>query len=306
MKLWVINNTKFGYKNNSKEWLNISIDYFNNQFIPFLQKNSNEGDKIIHLGNIFNTTETINVTTLLTVLDLFKKLAKIRPVIIVNGYNEKNGITEIFQNINNISIINDVEEIEGCKIISNKNPIEYITNNETVVLTNTDVDIEVLNNIKNILFVCGYYDNKKEKENIIHVGAPYQFEKTEPDKGFYVIDVKTKKYKFIKNTHSPTFNTIVITDISQIENIDSDFVNKNFVNVVIDKSLIEDKKVKIDMLLSKYNFKSITYTNDVQNIEIIDNNTLDIEEIIRDKIKDDKDLLTEFEKIIKIFKEKYL
>ena len=67
MKIWIINNTKFGYKNNSKEWLQNMLDYFDNHFIPFIQKNAKPGDILIHLGNIFNTSETINISTLLLI-----------------------------------------------------------------------------------------------------------------------------------------------------------------------------------------------------------------------------------------------
>ncbi|NPV13063.1 MAG: hypothetical protein HPY57_14955 [Ignavibacteria bacterium] len=310
MKLWVINNTKFGYKNNSKEWLKNMVDYFDNQFIPFLKKNAKPGDKIIHLGNILNTTETVNISTLLTVRELFIRMSYVTPVYLIDGYNEKNGVSKLF--INGLAPffvynINNVEELYGVKFIPNKNPLEHITSNDRIVFINNRIDTELLKKFPDILFLCGYSDDRKEDANVIHVGAPYQFDKTSSDKGFYVVDIETKKYKFIKNNYSPIYNTITITDISQIDDIDVDFVNKNFVNIVIDKSLIDDKKIKIDMLLSKYNFKSITYTNDVENVEVVDNNTLNIEEIIREKIKksDNQELLSEFENIVKIFKEKY-
>lgn len=306
MKLWIINNTKFGYKNNSKDWLKNMIDYFDNQFIPFLKKNAKSGDKIIHLGNILNTSETVNISTLLIVSDLFLRLSEILPLIIIDGYNEKNGVTKLFNNKDQYNY-DKVSYFENFKAIPNLNPLEHITSDDNIVFVNNRIDTELLKKFPDILFFCGYHDDRKEDSNVIQVGAPYQFDKTTPDKGFYVVDTETKKYKFVKNNYSPHYNTITITDISQIEEIDADFVNKNFVNVVIDKSLMDDKKVKIDMLLSKYNFKSVTYTNDVENIEMIDNNTLNIEEIIREKIKnsDNKELLSEFENIVKIFKEKY-
>jgi len=309
MKLWVINNTKFGYKNNSKEWLKNMVDYFDNQFIPFIKKNAKPGDKIIHLGNILNTTETVNISTLLTVRDLFIRISQIIPVHLVDGYNEKNGVSKLFINglpplVHNI---NNVENLYNVKFIPNKNPLEYITSDDRIVFINNRIDTELLKKFPDILFLCGYSDDRKEDVNVIQVGSPYQLDKTNSHKGFYVVDVETKKYKFIKNNYSPQYNTITITDISQIDEIDSDFVNKNFVNVVIDKSLMEDKKVKIDMLLSKYNFKSVTYTNDIGKVEIVDNNSLNIEEIIREKIKnsDNQELMSEFENILKLWKEKY-
>jgi hypothetical protein len=164
-----------------------------------------------------------------------------------------------------------------------------------------------LKNFPNTLFFCGFYDDRKEDENIIHVGSPYQLDNTSPDKGFYVLDTKTKKYKFIQNTYSPIYNTITITDISQIDDIDSNYVNNNKVSVVIDKSLIDDKKIQIDILLSKYNFNSVSYINENDKIEDIETITINMEELIKEKIKnsDNHNLMSEFETILKIYKERY-
>lgn len=306
MKYWIINNTKFGYKNNSKEWLQNMTKYFDNHFIPFISKHAKPGDKLIHIGNIFNTTESINISTLLTIRELFIKLSTILPVIIVDGYNEKNGITKIFKE-ENITIINNVTVLDNIKIIPNKNPLEHISSSDSIILINNRIDTSILKKFSDTLFLCGYHDDRKEDENIIHIGAPYQFDKTSSDKGFYVLDSENKNYKFVKNNYSPNYNTITITDISQIDDIDAEFVDKNHVSVVVDKSLVDDKKIKIDVLLSKFNFKSITYKNDVEKIEFIDSSSIDMEELIREKIKnsDNVELMSEFENIIRIYKEKY-
>ena len=78
-------------------------------------------------------------------------------------------------------------------------------------------------------------------------------------------------------------------------------------NVIVDKNLVDEKKLKIDVLLSKYNFKSITYKNDVEHVVLEDGTSMNMEELIRDKIKnsDNPDLLSEFENILSIYKEKY-
>jgi len=310
MKLWIINNTKFGYKNNSKDWTKSMIDYFEKFFIPFIEKNSKPGDRLIHLGNIFNSSESVNISLLLTIRDLFVKISQIMPITILDGYNEKTGISNLLQNTNQIGeplIDNFTDKINNVHLISSdKKILEQITD-QPIIFINSRIDTDILKKFTNTLFFCGFYDDMKEDENIIHVGAPYQLDKTSPNKGFYVLDTKSKKYKFINNNYSPNYNTITITDISQIEEIDEDFVNNNKVSVIVDKSLVEDKKIKIDVLLSKYNFKSITYTNDEETIEEINTSTTNMEELIREKIKnsDDQKLMSEFENILKIYKERY-
>jgi len=303
MKLWIINNTKFGYKNNSKEWSQNMFNYFENHFIPFITKHAKVGDRLIHIGNIFNSSENVNIELLLSVRDLFIKLNKILDVEILNGYNERSGISTMFKSI----VINDPINDFGVQYIPyGSNVLENISNQQVVIL-NSRIDTQLLKKYPDTLFICGYHDDRKEDDNVISVGAPYQFDKTSVDKGFYVVDPITKKYQFVKNNYSPKYNTITITDISQIDDIDTDFVDNNHVSVVIDKSLIDDKKIKIDVLLSKYNFKSISYTNDEEKVELVDSTSFDMEELIREKIKnsDNPELISEFENIMSIYKEKY-
>lgn len=262
MKLFLLNNTKFGYKNNSKDWFDISIQFFEDIFIPFIQKNSKPDDIVIFTGNIFNSSELISINILLKIKELFDKI---------------NSICEL-------------------KFISDE-PILNIFNF-------TIIDKKELS-INNKLFVAGTNDNS-ELNNIIHLGAPYQFENTDQIKGFYVVDSISSNYKFIENKLSPRFKTIIINNIDEIDNLNEDFINKNNVNVIINRTLVDDKKIKLDVLLSKYNFKNITYINEKSDTFEINNNSLDIEELIKDNIKENSVLLNEFESIMKIYKEKYI
>jgi hypothetical protein len=308
MKYWIINNTKFGYKNNSKEWSQNMFDYFENHFIPFLKKHAKPNDKLIHLGNIFNTSENINIPLLLKVEDLFVKISSILPVVIVDVYNEKTNISKILQNTNQIGepLIERINYITKEFIPYGHKTIDNIPDNG-YLFVNSRIDKDVLKKYPNVIFFCGYHDDRLEEDNVIYVGAPYQLEKTSDDKGFYVLDTKSKKYKFVKNNYSPKYNTITITDISQIDDLDPDFIDKNKVSIIVDKTLIDEKKVKIDVLLSKYNFKSVRYSNDDQKEETVDSSSMNMEELIREKIEnsDNPELMSEFENIMKIYKEKY-
>lgn len=302
MKYWVINNTKFGYKNNSKEWSKNMFDYFENYFIPFLTKHAKPDDKLIHLGNIFILSENINIELLLRVKSLFIKISNIVDIIIINGHNEKTGISKLFKSTS----IRIIDKPESNFISFNNKIIENIPEKGYIFLNNR-IDKNILKKYKNVLFFCGYYDDKLEEDNVVFIGAPYQFDNTKQDKGFYVIDSKSLKYKFIKNNYSPKYNTITITNISQIENLDEDYINKNKINLIVDKSLVDEKKIKLDVLLSKYNFKSIKYLNEIEKIQNIDSNKIDIEDLIIDKIKklDNPDIIKEFNNIMRIYKERY-
>lgn len=303
-KIWILNNTRFGYKNNSKSWFVPMINYFKKIYIPTLKKHYKEGDLILHCGNIFNS-DKISLNILIEVKKIFNTISEILPMYILssdNDINEKNSIGYLFEN-NNIKIISEILKIDNITIIPNsiKNPLKFL--NEINII-NTKIDVEYL---KNTLTFYAYGDDKFENENVIGLGSLYQFEDTNPIKGFYVIDTETGKKRFFENRHNKRYKTIVITDISDIEKIDKDDVDNNFVDVIIDRKLINDSQLKIDMLLNDFKFKSIKYVNVEKEIDTVISSTLNIEEMIREKIKSsgNEKVLSEFENILKIYKENY-
>ena len=136
----------------------------------------------------------------------------------------------------------------------------------------------------------------------------YQLENGCEECGIYVIDALNNKDTFVENKISPKFITIKIHDISQIEQIDKDMVDRNFVNVLIDKKLSENNSIKTDFLLSKYNFKKIEFFDADKIVEEeFEETELSIEDMLRHKVKDMNDviLLEEFENVIKLYKERF-
>ena len=77
MRLWLLSNTKFGYKNNNQEWLNNMFNYFETIYIPFINKNVKEGDILIHLGNLFDNPEHINTETFNRTQKIFENISSI-------------------------------------------------------------------------------------------------------------------------------------------------------------------------------------------------------------------------------------
>lgn len=315
MKIWILNNTKFGYKNNSKEWSNIMFDYFYKEFIPLLEKQHKPDDVVVHLGNLFNNSENINTKILNKTIELFEKISSISTTYLLIGENDRvldNDINtfNIFKHHKNINIIKEPISIEHnnktIKLIPwNDNILKFITGD--INLLNIEL-LKIDSQLIKHKTYCGFYDDKKTYDNCTIVGSPYQFEKSITEKGFYIIDVDTNKDVLISNKKSPIFKSLIINDISELENLDIDYINYNHTNITINKKLIEEKKIKIDILLSKYNFKKIDYYDDKTTIEdvlIDDSSTID--EMIINKIKSTGDdlLLKEFENIIRIHKEKF-
>lgn len=313
MKIWILNNTKFGYKSNSKMWSNNMFEYFDREFLPLLKKQYKEDDIIVHLGNVFNGSETINTKILNSTIDLFEKISNIGKTYLLVGNNDRSGDNKIntlkyFEHFSNMTVVTDYKKIPykdiTIKLLSWNNNINLLDGD--INLTNTELLKYDSSLIKNKTY-CGFYDDSSTKGNVTCIGSPYQLENTSNEKGFYIVDVDRDKDIFLKNKTSPIFDNIEINEMSQLEELDIVYIEKNFVNISINQKLVEEKKIKVDILLSKFNFKKISYFGDVEEIETLKDETIHIDEMILNKIKesDNDNLMKEFEDVIKVYKDKY-
>ena len=148
MRIWILNNTRFGYKNNSKEWSKTQFDYFYNFYIPFLQKNKKEGDIIIHLGNFFNNSESINTSILNLSLDLISTITKIIPMYLMVGENDRPTQDNIINTLNIFKHQKDIKIFTHTTIIEENNKkIKLIPNSKQVFKDlYDDYDYVFLNN----------------------------------------------------------------------------------------------------------------------------------------------------------------
>jgi len=297
MKIWVLNNTKF---DKYKEWEN----YFENDFIPNLMKYSKPDDIILHLGNIFNNSEIINMKLINKVIDTFNKIQV--SLYFLDGHDTE--FLNLIKNINHDFIIIDKPlKISSIKIIPRKfNIIENLEPSDELVFINSKIDKEILKNYNDKDFYCGGTDNLKISDNVVEPGSPYQFSSSKSN-GIFIIDKASKKKKYLKNNVSKEIETLKITSLEEIDNLDKEYINSNIISIEIDKELINEKKIKLDVLLNDFNFKSVSYINDVEEIELVDSSSLKMEDLIIEQIKnsDNKKLLSEFDSILKIYKERY-
>jgi len=297
MKVWLLNNTKLDKKKNWEK-------YFENEFIPKLKKYYKKGDIVLHLGHIFNNSDIISIRNINSILKIFRNITKISPLYLLDGYDTE--LLSLLKNIKNIKIINVPILIDNIKIIPKGfNVIENIEGD--IIFINSQIEQDMLLKYPNKKFFCGFYDMLKFNKNIIDVGTPYQLH-NKTSSGFFVINSKDNKYKYFKNEYDIRYDNIIITDIAQIEKLDKEYINKNNITIEIDKTLVDEKKIKIDILLNDFNFKKITYINDNDTVvETLNTTSLKMEDLLLEKIKnsDNELLLSEFQKILKIYKEKY-
>lgn len=322
-KIFIINNTNIGISKNlsSKEWLKNMYYYFNNEFIPYLKENFKDNDILIHLGNILYKSKSIELSTLKFTQDLFENISNILPVYILEGENDKY-ISNILKNIKNVKIIKEPTELD---ILLNQKFALLPINTKIEDIDKYDSDycffnFDYLNSPKKDIFVnklkffkkCynGYYDRNSITANIKNLAAPYNIE-ADDKKGFIVLETHTNKDKFILNKLSPGFKKIIINKDSDF-NIPFETFKNNYISLNINKKLLVDNKLKIEMLISEHDIVNITYSDDEiikdkEDILELGETSLSLKEMVIDYInqspsENKNEILKEFNKIVELNK----
>ena len=60
-RVFLISDTHFGIRSNSREWMDIIESYFYDFFIPLLKKEGRPGDIIVHCGDTFDSRQSLNL-----------------------------------------------------------------------------------------------------------------------------------------------------------------------------------------------------------------------------------------------------
>ncbi len=302
MKIWIISDTHFG-KNavQTEKWLNMMSSYFYDFLIPNLQKYSKPGDILLHLGDVYDNRTSINVKVLNKVINIFEDLSKILPVHIIIGNHDNFNLND--NDVNSVSTLRNIPNVftyikPTIKKFGNTKclllPWIHGKNSEKEILKKYNIEADILfchsdlngartqvnptrPNNRNICelddfsgyknIYSGHIHIQQRISNFTFVGAPYHMDRNDIGnaKGILVLDPDTGKEKFIENTISPKFNKIHIKCIEDIDTIDIKFVNDNYIDLLINNSLIikDDKvRLKIDDILSRCNFETIDYVDD--------------------------------------------
>jgi hypothetical protein len=245
MKIFLISNTLFGYKNMTK----YQMSYFYDIFIPFLEKKSKKGDIFVHGGNLFYNKIHADFNLINNILDIFDKISKILPIYIINSLNDEYSTT-ILKRLNNIFIIDNLKIINNVILASNKLDLLDIKNIKPIIIFNSnyltnDAYKLFLNNFN--VSICTYFNNNDIIDNIINIGSPYQLYNNYIDineyknkNGILVIDTIKKKFKLIKNNYSPKFLSYKILNINELDNINVN--KKDKIEIIIKENILNSKE----------------------------------------------------------------
>lgn len=212
-------------------------------------------------------------------------------------------------------------DLNGCKM--------HLT---SVAHKNSDkIDIENFNSFKFVR--SGHIHLVQTNKNFTFVGSIFQMDRNDygDQKGITVIDTNSGETEFIPNNISPVFKKVRVTNEEDVELLESLKDSKDYIDIAISNNLlISNRKLrrKLEMILEKSNFASVEYIDDitkelVDGDEVNESNTeeegldisinLDYEDYIKEYILKQKydnkkfknGVFSEFDEIIKIFRENY-
>lgn len=295
-RIWFITDTHLGVRNNSNEWIDYIRDYFFNWFFPLVKKHYKPGDVLFHLGDFFDSRQSLNLKVLNLGIEVAEEMSSIFKdgiYIIVGNHdiwgktnNDVNSLKSI-KWIPGINILEEPESIEisGKKILlmpwrkDHEDESDFLNNSEPHDILCCHADIRGLKFNKFTSVETGASMNEFQKfkkvysghihyaqkaGNITMLGSPYEITRSDMDnkKGITLLDVGIMEETYFENTYSPKFKRFYFNDIleSTPDDLEVSFRN-NFVDIMIDPvmSLKAPLSILTDMLQSQKSLKFHPY-----------------------------------------------
>lgn len=271
-RVFFITDTHLGVRNNSNEWIDLIRSYFFDWFFPLIRKEWRPGDVLVHLGDFYDSRQSVNLKVLNLGVEVAEEFSKLFPdgvYFIIGNHdiwgklsNDVNSLKSI-KWIPGITILEDPETL----VLGDKKffmmPWRKDHEEEEATLDAADphdylcchADIRGLNFNKFVRIDEGASKEKFKKfktvysghihyaqvvDNIKMLGSPYEITRSDMGntKGITLLDLETDSETFFENTFSPKFKKLFFADIlesspSQLEEI----FRNNFVDVMIDPKM---------------------------------------------------------------------
>lgn len=271
-RIFFITDTHLGVRNNSEEWINIHKDYFFNWFIPLVKKNYRPGDILMHLGDVYDSRQSLNLKVLDLGISIFEELSKIFKdgIFIICGNHDIFG-----RNSNDINSLSSLKWIPNVNIFREPESIQFgpkkvflmpwrkdheaehellsKVEEHNYMFCHTDLKGLMFNKFVRIEEGLEYEDmNKFERVYSGHIhysqnfgkmrmlGSPYQLTRSDTDnpKGITILDLETGDEEYFDNNYSPKFIRITFEKVlnSTPEELNPIFKN-NFIDILVDPQI---------------------------------------------------------------------
>ena len=281
MKAVILNDTHFGYKNDSCIVLDYFLDFFTDELFPYIKKHDIK--TIFHLGDLFDRRKYVNFKTLHRVNEEFFKPLQANQIKVhaicgnhdtyYRNTNSVNSLRELVEHYPNWSIYSEPTEVHlssGCvalvpwinpeneeltaKFLSDTSCSLLFGHLELAgfqILPGTFIDAgydpKHFNKFEYVL--SGHYHIKSSRDNIHYLGTQYQmgFSDVGEKKGFHVFDFQERTLEFVENPKQ-LFYTFKYYEDQKTE-IDFDSFKDCYVRIIIKQ---KTKQVLFDKYLDKF------------------------------------------------------
>jgi len=309
MKIAILNDSHFGARGDNQLFLDYFLDFFENQFFPYLKENNIT--TVLHLGDLMDRRKFVNFNTLGTVRNRFMNPLRDMGVTmhIVPGNhdtyfrntNDLNSLRELFADrYENFDLIEEPKDLVFDDLSIAMVPWINKENKEQTMkfLSATKSPIccghfeldgyEVMRGYKFEggmsdsdlrrfeMVLSGHFHNKSSRNNVHYLGTQYQitFHDLNEKKGFHILDTETRGLEYVENPRR-MFHQIVYDDIkTDLEKIIDTLDFTSYANSYV-KILVMNKK-------SPYTFDRFIdklYEQNIQNVTIVEDvSTDDVEE----------------------------
>ena len=270
MKIALLNDSHFGVRNDSQAFQNYQLDFFDNQFFPYMQDNNIKN--LIHLGDVVDRRKFINHQT----ASVFRKRffdrlyeEQIDTHIIIGNHdtyykntNEVNAIENLyttFDKRNEPFIYTRSQEVEfdGCKMLfvpwicddNYEHSMNMLrTSTAEIVMGHLEIKgVEMQNGVINEhgneksdfkrfeRVISGHFHKHSDDGQIYYLGAQYEMTWSDykDPKAFHIFDTETRE--IIKIPNKRTIHKKIIYDDKKHDynNFDLTPYNNHFVKLIV-------------------------------------------------------------------------
>ena len=247
-RIWILGDMHFGVRSNSLEWLETQKDFYDNQFIPTLLENYEEGDILVQVGDVFDNRQSINIKVLHYSVDLFERLGKILPTHIICGNHDiwakkSNDVSSIdaLKWIPNVQIYKEPNTFNWCGREILLMPWRRDTEHEVetlqeypkaeIVFCHSEVKgIKLNSKVDNhhgtnsesydrfTAVYSGHIHYRQRRGKLRMVGTPYELTRSDMNntKGFDLVNLDDMQETFFENTISPKFVKFNLTQLYNV------------------------------------------------------------------------------------------
>ena len=265
-----ISDTHFGVRSNSVEWMEIQRSYFFDWLIPMLKENYQEGDALIHTGDVFDSRQSLNLKVMNMGLEIFSAIAEIMPIFVICGnhdiYHKKsNDINSLkpFTYMKNVHVYEQevLLELNGGKTKALLMPWKDTKEQEQAVIDANDADYMFchtdMRGLKFNSFVkveegnevttfgkfravySGHIHYAQKNGNVRMVGCPYPLTRSDIGnvKHVWYLDMVKHTEEGIANDFSPQFIRMNLTKILEMKYKDvKNIIENNFCDILVHSS----------------------------------------------------------------------